>query len=147
MHEDEAIGAPHRAARPSAVLMRSAVSVLLGLSGRRTPPAERGRRSAAVSSFEAPIAAANELQFGRAYWLPPFGRGNGLEALFWAPIAQVPAALADAALEALAAEDIAAWAAPAKGSDADARGVPEDLWVASADLDAAQDVLMRVLRA
>ena len=126
MHDDEAIGTPHRAARPSAVLMRSAVSVLLGLSGRRTPPAERGRRSAAASSFEAPIAAANELQFGRAYWLPPFGRGNGLEAL--------------------AAEDIPAWAAPAKGSDADARGVPEDLWVASAELDAAQDALMKVLR-
>ncbi|HEY8318394.1 MAG TPA: hypothetical protein VIG76_06145 [Amnibacterium sp.] len=134
-----------RAMRPSAVLMRSAVSVLLGLSGRRTPPAERGRRSAA-SSFEAPIAAANELQFGRAYWLPPFGRGNGLEALFWAPIAQVPAGLADPVLEALAAEDIAAWAAPARGADAEAGGVPQDLWVASAELDAAQDVLMRVLR-
>jgi hypothetical protein len=134
------------AAWRSPALWRSAATLVLGLPRRRPPGADR-RRGSSTSSFEAPIAAANELQFGRAYWLPPFGRGNGLEALFWAPIAQVPAARADAALEALAARDIAAWAAPAKGRAPEAEGVPQDLWVASAELDAAQDVLMRVLRA
>ena len=58
-------------------LWRYAVTAVLGLSGRRVPAAaDRFRRSAAASSYEAPVGAGNPLQFGRAYQLPPFGRGN-----------------------------------------------------------------------
>lgn len=130
------------ARRRNGAVWRSAVAVLLGLPPRRSPgPGERKRRSAAASSYESPAAATNGLQFGRAYWLPPFGRGNGIEALFWAPLAQVPGGKVDAALTALAEADIAAWAAPVRGAEAEAH----DLAVASARLDDAQDVLMRVL--
>ncbi|MGN6742044.1 MAG: hypothetical protein ACTHJL_01940 [Amnibacterium sp.] len=126
--------------RRSAVV-RSAVAVLLGLPPRR-PAGDRPRRSAAVSSYEAPVPAADGLQLGRAYWLPPFGRGNGLDALFWAPIARIEESRLDVVLAALRDADIPAWASPVKG-DGDAH--PHDLSVAAAQLDAAQDVLMRAL--
>jgi hypothetical protein len=125
------------------------VTAILGLSGRRVPAArtDRFRRSAAASSYEAPVAGADQLQFGRAYQLPPFGRGNGIEALFWTSLARLPAERVDEVLDALRAADIPAWAAPARGGAARPADPPHDLWVASAQLDPAQDVLMQVLRA
>ena len=94
------------------------------------------------------MAAANPLQFGRAYQLPPFGRGNGLDALFWTPSERLPAERVDAALAALRARDIPAWAAPARlpGIDHRSADAPHDLWVASDRFDEAQDVVMRVGR-
>lgn len=122
-------------------VLRSAVAMLLGLPPRR-PSGERTRRAAAVSSYEAPMAASDGLQLGRAYWLPPFGRGNGLDALFWAPVARIEEARVDAVLAALREADIPAWAAPVRV----AQGVQShDLSVEAGRLDAAQDVVMRVL--
>src|SRR5438067_33158 len=76
----ERAGAPRAGA-----LWRYAITALLGIPGRRAPApaADRVRRDPAASSYEEGVGAANQLQYGRAYWLPPFGHGNGLEALFW----------------------------------------------------------------
>lgn len=133
-------------------LWRYALTVVLGLPVRRERPAgsDRARRNAATSSFEAPMEAANQLQFGRAYQLPPFGHGNGLDALFWTTIAHLGSDQAERALLALAAADIPAWAAPAgrdrrPGAPAVARD--QDVWVASAQVDDAQEVLRRLLAA
>jgi hypothetical protein len=94
------------------------------------------RRDAAASSFEAPAEAANPLQFGRAY---------GLDALFWTPLAEVPARRVDPVLAALRARDIPAWVAPSRREPRSAPDGPHDLWVASAELNDAQDVVMRAL--
>jgi hypothetical protein len=141
-----------RAPRRAAALWGYAVTALLGLPARRAPeaPAARRPRDPGASSYEATDGADNELQFNRAYWLPPHGRGNGLEALFWAPLAELAAERIDRALDALRAEGIPAWAA-VSGRERGTAATPSserhhDLWVGSADLDRAQDVLMRVLR-
>ena len=130
-------------------LLRSAITIVLGLSRRRdVAPARVPWRDRAAASYEAPMPAANPLQFGRAYQLPPFGRGNGLEALFWTPSERLPAERVDAVLESFRERDIAAWAAPARLPQVDRRSAaaPHDLWVASARLDEAQDLVMRLLR-
>ena len=41
--------------------------------------------------MSAPISAVESMNFGLPFWLPPFGRGNGLQALYWATI-RCPAA-------------------------------------------------------
>jgi hypothetical protein len=139
-------------ARRSVALWRYALAAVLGLSGRPARPigTERVRRDRAASSFEAPVEAANELQFGRAYWLPPFGHGNGLDALFWTPVARLSADQAERALTAFALADIPAWTAP-EGRDRRARlrvgDRAHDVWVASGQVDDAQEVLRRVLAA
>lgn len=132
----------------SAALWRYALTVLLGLPRRpaRASATAAPRPGPAASSFEAPVEAVNELQFTRAYWLPPFGRGNGRDALFWAPLADVPEDRVDAVLRALDERGIPSWAARIRGrSDRPAqRGGPHALWVESGQLEDAQNVLMRV---
>jgi hypothetical protein len=93
------------------------------------------------------MPAQNPLQFGRAYQLPPTGRGNGLEALFWTPIERLPADRVDAALDAFRSRDIPAWSAAARlpGVDRRAATAPHDVWVASDRVDEAGDVLIRLL--
>ncbi|MFD1722753.1 hypothetical protein [Amnibacterium endophyticum] len=133
-------------ARRRAASWRWTAAALLGLTGPARPASSRSpfRRSEA-SGYEAPAAAVNPLQFGRAYQLPPFGRGNGIEALFWTPLARVPADIAPGVLVALAAAGIPGWAAPVRPAR---RGAPphEDLWASSAEVERAQDVVMQVLR-
>ncbi len=124
--------------------LRYALAAVLGLV--RPPvevPVRASWRRAEASGWEAPADAVNPLQFGRAYQLPPFGRGNGVEALFWTALARVPADRADALLTALAGDGIAGWAAPVRGSGRAA--ALEDVWAASAEVERAQDVAMRVL--
>ena len=132
----------------AAGLWRYAATAVLGFSRRQDPPVVRApwlERSA--SSYEAPLAGEDVLQLGRSAQLPPFGRGNGIDALFWTPLARLDAVRVDDVLRALAEEDIAGWvAAVPRRSTRDGSG-PHDLWVASLRLDAAQDVLMRVLSA
>jgi hypothetical protein len=128
-------------------LLRSAVTIVLGLSRRRNvAPVRVPARDRAAASYEAPMPAANPLQFGRAYQLPPFGRGNGLEALFWAPSERLPAERVDAVLAALRECDIPAWVAPARipGVDHRSAGAAHDLWVAADRSDESMDVVMRL---
>ncbi|MBW4041980.1 MAG: hypothetical protein HIU86_07600 [Acidobacteria bacterium] len=130
-------------------LLRSAVTIVLGLSRRRdVAPVRLPWRDRSATSYEAPMPAVNPLQFGRAYQLPPFGHGNGLEALFWTPGERVPAERVEPALAALREHDIAAWAAAARlpGVDHRSAEAPHDLWVAADRLDEAQDLLMWVAR-
>jgi hypothetical protein len=129
--------------RRSAALWRYVVTAVLGLP-RRPLPAAPPRRNGAASSFEAPLEAANALQFERAYWLSPFGRGNGLEALFWVPLAEVPDDGVDAVLVALEREGIAAWAAPLRGRPRRAERASA-VSVGADRLDDAGNVLIRVL--
>lgn len=131
--------------RRSAALWRYALTAVLGLP-RRPAPGATPRRNAAASSFEAPLEAANALQFGRSYWLSPFGRGNRLDALFWAPLAEVPDDRVDAVLVALEDEGIAAWAAPVRGRPRRS-GRASAVSVGADRLDDAGTVLMRVLSA
>jgi hypothetical protein len=127
-------------------LLRSAVAIVLGLSRRRdVVPVRAPRRDRVTASYEAPMPAANPFQFGRAYQLPPFGRGNGLEALFWTPAERLPPERVDAVLAALHEHDIPAWAAPARIPGVDRRSAPCDLWVAADRSDEALDVVMRLL--
>jgi hypothetical protein len=140
---------PRRNPARRAGLLRYAVTAVLGLSRRRdVAPARVPWRDRAAASYEAPMPADHVLQFGRAAQLPPFGRGNGIEALFWTPCGRLPAERVDAVLASFRERDIAAWVAPARlpGVDHRSPDVPHDLWVASARLDEAQDVVMRMLR-
>jgi hypothetical protein len=130
-------------------LLRTAVAVLLGFPHRReAAPPRAPWRDRSASALEAPMPAEHPLQFGRAYQLPPSGRGNGIEALFWTPAQRLPAERVDAVLAALRDHDIAAWVAPARlpGVDHRAADAPHDLWVASTRSDDALDVVMRALR-
>lgn len=143
-------GRSGRGPRRAAALWGYAVTALLGLPARRTPERSplRRPRDPAASSYEAADGADNELQFNRAYWLPPHGRGNGLEALFWAPLADLPGDRVEPVLRALQERGIAAWAAESRRERATAPADRRhDLWVASAELHEAQDVVMRALAA
>ena len=142
-------GVGRSAAPRSLALWRYGVSAALGLGPQRVAArAERSPwRTRSASSFEAPLPAADPLQFGRAYQLPPFGRGNSLDALFWTPVARLAADRVDAVLAALEAEDVPAWAAPVRTRARRSADDPHDLWVASGRSDEGQDVLLRVLNA
>lgn len=101
------------------------------------------------SSNESPISAVDLLRFGRPFWLPPFGEGNGLDALFWASLAELPRRTVPRALEALREEDIPGWVAPLKKHQTLPRArqgdEPYQLWVATLRYNSAEDVIMRVL--
>jgi hypothetical protein len=51
-------------------------------------------------------------RFGRLWWLPSQGQGNGLSDAAWAPIAEVDAAIVPVLLAELRAADVPAYAAP-----------------------------------
>jgi hypothetical protein len=51
-------------------------------------------------------------RFGRLWWLPSKGQGNGLSEAAWAPIAEVDAAIVPALLAELRAAGVPAYAAP-----------------------------------
>jgi hypothetical protein len=76
----------------------------------------------------------------RAFWLPPHGHGNGLQATGWAPLADVPAALEIPLLKAFRIAGVGAYAA----------NVTRDsvrLWVDSMRYGTAEDVLRHELLA
>ena len=84
-------------------------------------------------------------QMGRAYWLPPDGHGNGLEALTWAQLARLPHADAERVLAALREHDIPGWVAPVDRHAPQDDAASFDVWVATIDIDAAENVAMDVL--
>jgi len=55
---------------------------------------------------------SHQQQFGRLWWLPWGGEGNGLDDVGWAPIAVVEAALARPLLAALGEAGVPGYAAP-----------------------------------
>lgn len=99
-----------------------------------------------MSGFdERPIAASDLIATGRAYWLPPVGYGNGLDALFWAELARAPHPIADALLRALADKGIPGWIAPVDRHHPESGEALYDVWTATVDIDAAEDTAMFVL--
>ncbi|WP_018566797.1 hypothetical protein [Streptomyces sp. PsTaAH-124] len=85
-------------------------------------------------------------------WLPPGGRGNGLRAVSWAPVADIPARRVDEVLDALREAGVPAHAAPAPRPvrvvtpGEGAQGTVWRLRVGSQAYGRAEDVLMRLLR-
>ncbi|MCS0603700.1 hypothetical protein NX794_21135 [Streptomyces sp. LP11] len=85
-------------------------------------------------------------------WLPPGGRGNGLRAPSWAPIADIPARHVGTVLEALLRARVPAHAAPAPRPVrvvTPGERAPGAVWrlrVGSTSYTRAEDVLMRLLR-
>lgn len=78
----------------------------------------------------------------RAFWLPPFGHGNGLAADGWAPVLDVDARTARRLLGALGARGTAAFSAPTSLRATLGRGaVPWRVWVDVAHYAYAQDVI------
>jgi hypothetical protein len=91
------------------------------------------------------VGTPDELPPGNASrtdWLPPLGRGNGLNAPAWAPVADVPHELVDHLLDMLADADV-----PAFVGRVDSRSTAGScrVWVGSRRYATAKDVLQRGL--
>jgi hypothetical protein len=77
--------------------------------------------------------------WGRPFWLPPHGTGNGIDAQAWAPIADLSERQAAALLTLCASRRIAAFAAPRDGMRPQPRPVVYRVWVDSGRFGAAED--------
>lgn len=85
--------------------------------------------------------------FGRLWWLPSHGRGNGLDDAGWAPIADVDASVVTPLLFELGAAGVPAYAAPVpvrpgqllRGQRAEA--ARDRLWVGTSAYSRAEDLL------
>ena len=88
-------------------------------------------------------------QLGRLWWLPPGGRGNGIDDDAWAPILDVARDIVTPLLAALGAAGVPAYAAGAT-STAAARGRSATaprwrLWVGTSAYGRAEETLIAVL--
>lgn len=79
----------------------------------------------------------------RAYWLPPHGHGNGLDAAAWAPIADVATQDVEFLLDALRDADVPGYAAEV-GPPGRRRRCR--IWVASRRYSSAEDALRDALK-
>ena len=99
------------------------------------------------SSVSHPLRDLSRLD--RAWWLPPGGLGNGLDAVGWAQIMDADAPLVAPVLQALRSEGIPGYAAPAVSATKrrPARGGRHRyrIWVGASYYSRAEDALMRVL--
>jgi hypothetical protein len=88
-------------------------------------------------------------RFGRLWWLPPHGHGNGLDDDAWAPILDVPADRVTPLLTALRAAAVPAYAAaapvrPARRAARAATPPGYRIWVGSSAHARAEDTLIRL---
>jgi len=93
-------------------------------------------------------------RFGRLWWLPSRGMGNGLNDSGWAPVADVEASVVAPLLAELRAAGVPAHAAPMTGrpSRPRPRGAASDeplyrLWVGTGAYSRAEEVLRTRLQA
>jgi hypothetical protein len=89
-------------------------------------------------------------QFGRLWWLPWGGEGNGLDDVGWAPIAVVHATLVKPLLAAFGAASVPAYAAPATPRTRAARraaGARRDwqIYAGTSAYSRAEETLLTVL--
>jgi hypothetical protein len=87
-------------------------------------------------------------RFGRLWWLPAGGRGNGLSDTGWAPAADIDADLVTALLAELRAADVPAYAAPVtrrplpSAPRAGSKGRPRwRVWVGTSHYSRAEETL------
>jgi hypothetical protein len=89
-------------------------------------------------------------RFGRLWWLPAGGDGNGLDDA-WAPVLEISAAAVPAVLTALRSASVPAYAAPSgpggPRASGQARGKPDgcELWVGASAYGRAEAVLLAVM--
>jgi hypothetical protein len=89
-------------------------------------------------------------RFGRLYWLPACGRGNGLDDDAWAPALQISEAAVPQVLAALAAASVPAFAAPAhpagpRSSVLARERAGSQLWVGASAYGRAEAVLLAIM--
>jgi hypothetical protein len=88
-------------------------------------------------------------RFGRLWWLPPGGLGNGIDDDAWAPILEVAADIVVPLLEALGAAGVPAYAAGPTQAPANAgrtaRAPGCRLWVGTSAYGRAEATLIAVL--
>jgi hypothetical protein len=89
-------------------------------------------------------------RFGRLYWLPACGRGNGLDDEAWAPALQISEAAVPQVLAALAAASVPAFAAPAHPAGPRPSGLAREpagsqLWVGASAYGRAEAVLLAIM--
>ena len=86
-------------------------------------------------------------RFGRLWWLPPRGTGNGLADSGWAPVADIDPAIAAELLAELRRAGVPAHAAPLTGRPRQSRpregsrGRQYRLWVGTSAYSRAEEVL------
>lgn len=102
-------------------------------------------------SASAPLPVSHPDRFGRLWWLPPGGHGNGLDDAAWAPIADVDAVLVDPLFRALRVAGVPAYAAPVRRSARSPRRralIPSGrfrVWVGTSAYGRAEEVLLVTL--
>jgi hypothetical protein len=95
-----------------------------------------------------PVAHAG--RFGRLWWLPAGGHGNGLDDESWAPVLEVSRQIVPTLLGVLRQAGVPAYVAPADSTRTrlrEAKGRPESyqLWVGASAYCEAETVLMTVM--
>jgi hypothetical protein len=85
---------------------------------------------------------AVQRQFGRLWWLPPGGLGNGIDDHAWAPILEVAGDLVAPLLAALRAAGVPAYAAAVRPGALSAR---HNLWVGTSAYGRAEQTLIAAL--
>lgn len=90
--------------------------------------------------------AAQLGRFGRLWWLPPGGRGNGLDDQAWAPVLQVSGHVVPELLSALREAAVPAYAARVR-EPRERAGQPDSyqLWVGASAYGRAEAVLLAVM--
>ena len=94
--------------------------------------------SAPYSSSAYPYRA-----LGRAYWLPPGGIGNGLDAGSWVPLVDVREDQLTGLLQALCEAGVAAYAAPVHRTGRRVATTAVRIWVDTWTHARAEDVVAR----
>lgn len=89
-------------------------------------------------------------QFGRLWWLPGGGCGNGLDDRAWAPILEISEEVVPRMLSALREAEVPAYASPARPASErlrDRAGRPADwrLWVGASAYGRAEAALVAVM--
>jgi hypothetical protein len=100
----------------------------------------------------APVSrpVAHSGRFGRLWWLPAGGHGNGLDDESWAPVLEVSRQIVPTLLGVLRHAGVPAYVAPADSTRTrlrEAKGRPESyqLWVGASAYGEAETVLMTVM--
>jgi hypothetical protein len=93
-----------------------------------------------IMAASVPRPVAQPQRFGRLWWLPSGGIGNGIDDDAWAPILDVTGGLVAPLLAALHEAGVPGYAARCRGAEPGCR-----LWVGSSAHGRAEETLIKVL--